>query len=174
MKLNLNMHIDSHHVLTYDAFKQCSFLLRRGTSKTRCLRLSLSPPKKSEVANNILNLKMNLEYCFFEFAKDAVQYLRHVETLIKMGEWGEVVWKLFYRKVIMSSSKHPRVSWFPALIWSFIRFNQLEQIKLISLIPSLSWIDWSIIKEKWGVHNLVCIVVIHMTKKLFLEFHPIF
>ena len=145
-----------------------------GTSKTRCLRLSLSPPKESEVAKYILNLKMNLEYCFFEFAKDAVQYLRHVETLIKMGEWGEVVWKLFYRKVKMSSLKHPRVSWFPTLIRSFIQFNQLKQIKLISLIPSLSWIDWSIIKEKWGFHNLVCIVVIHMTTKSFLEFHPIF
>ena len=53
--------------------------------------VSLSPPKESKVSKYILNLKMNLEYCFFEFAKDAVQNLRHVETLIKMGEWGEVV-----------------------------------------------------------------------------------
>ena len=73
------------------------FSLVGGTSKTRCLRLSLSPPKESEVAKYILNLKMNLEYWFFEFAKDAVQKLGGVEILIKMGGWGE---KLFERYFI--------------------------------------------------------------------------
>lgn len=96
------MHIDSHHVLKYDAFKRGSFILQSfkgGTSKTRRLRLSffLSPPKKSEIAKYILNLKMNLEYWFFEFAKDAVQKLGGVEILIKMGGWGE---KLFERYFI--------------------------------------------------------------------------